>query len=102
MLKSVSPLGRRTQMDQVTVGAGMNPTLGNRFKKRWCFDRSLALSVGQARPSLIMIQCSYGFLWMCVVIRLVWVASIRGMDLLRWRSAIRHFDSFSPFCYRLK
>ena len=35
MLKSVSPLGRRFQMDQVTVGVGFNPTLGNRFKKRW-------------------------------------------------------------------
>ena len=35
MLKSVSPLGRSFQMDQVTVGAGFNPTLGNHFKKRW-------------------------------------------------------------------
>ena len=34
MLKSIPPLGRRFQMDQVIVGAGMNPTMGVvHFKK---------------------------------------------------------------------
>ena len=32
-LKSVPPVVRRFQMDQITVGAGMNPTVGSSFKK---------------------------------------------------------------------